>query len=138
VDADRFALAAATAVRVLPHLVDTVLLGSAIAMAMISAQYPFAVNWLTAKLIGLLIYIGCGTMAFKRARSKAQRACSWSPRLGCRLPTSYRCACSRSPLGLFRLARVKRRAPRFLPPLRRAGESSAFFKPAVLRMRTFL
>jgi uncharacterized membrane protein SirB2 len=61
------------AVRILPHLVDTLLLGSAIALAIASAQYPFAVDWLTAKLVGLLIYIGCGTMALKRARSKAQR-----------------------------------------------------------------
>ncbi|MER2515473.1 MAG: SirB2 family protein [Candidatus Accumulibacter phosphatis] len=60
--------------RVLPHIVDTVLLASAVAMAVISAQYPFAVGWLTAKLIGLLIYIGCGTMALKRGRSEGQRA----------------------------------------------------------------
>ncbi|MBL8393711.1 MAG: SirB2 family protein [Candidatus Accumulibacter sp.] len=61
-------------VRILPHVVDTVLLGSAIAMAVISAQYPFSTDWLTAKLLGLLIYIGCGSMALKRARSKPQRA----------------------------------------------------------------
>jgi uncharacterized membrane protein SirB2 len=73
-DARQVAATAATAVRVLPHIVDTVLLGSAVAMAVISAQYPFAVGWLTAKLIGLLIYIGCGTMALKRGRSQEQRA----------------------------------------------------------------
>ncbi|WP_291985568.1 SirB2 family protein [Candidatus Accumulibacter sp. ACC007] len=61
-------------VRVLPHIVDTILLTSAIAMAVISAQYPFAAPWLTAKLVGLLIYIGCGTMALKRGRSQGQRA----------------------------------------------------------------
>ncbi|EXI72523.1 MAG TPA: SirB2 family protein [Candidatus Accumulibacter phosphatis] len=61
-------------VRVLPHVVDTILLGSAIAMAVISGQYPFVADWLTAKLAGLLLYIGCGTMALKRARSKRQRA----------------------------------------------------------------
>lgn len=62
------------AVRVLPHLVDTILLMSAIAMVVISGQYPFAVDWLTAKLAALLVYIGCGTMALKYARSKGQRA----------------------------------------------------------------
>lgn len=61
-------------VRILPHVVDTALLGSAIAMAVISAQYPFSADWLTAKLLGLLIYIGCGSMALKRARNKPQRA----------------------------------------------------------------
>ena len=61
-------------VRVLPHIVDTILLGSAIVMTVISHQYPFVADWLTAKLAGLLLYIGCGTMALKRARSKPQRA----------------------------------------------------------------
>ncbi|MBL8397453.1 MAG: SirB2 family protein [Candidatus Accumulibacter sp.] len=60
--------------RIAPHIVDTVLLGSAILMSMQSQQYPFANDWLTAKLCGLLIYIACGTMALKRARSKRQRA----------------------------------------------------------------
>jgi uncharacterized membrane protein SirB2 len=61
-------------VRVTPHVIDTLLLGSAISMAVISAQYPFALDWLTAKLAGLLVYILCGTMALKRARTKKQRA----------------------------------------------------------------
>jgi uncharacterized membrane protein SirB2 len=61
-------------VRVAPHVIDTLLLGSALSMAVISAQYPFALDWLTAKLAGLLVYILCGTMALKRARTKKQRA----------------------------------------------------------------
>lgn len=61
-------------IRIVPHVVDTVLLGSAIAMMLISQQYPFVSGWLTAKLAGLLLYIVCGTMALKRARSKPQRA----------------------------------------------------------------
>lgn len=61
-------------VKVVPHVVDTLLLGSALTMAVISAQYPFAQDWLTAKFWGLLAYILCGTMALKRGRSKAQRA----------------------------------------------------------------
>lgn len=59
--------------RTLPHIVDSVLLGSAIAMAVISSQYPFAQPWLTAKLGGLLAYIGLGTMALKRGRTLAIR-----------------------------------------------------------------
>jgi uncharacterized membrane protein SirB2 len=61
-------------VKVLPHVIDTVLLASAIAMAVISAQYPFVQPWLTAKLFGLLAYIVLGMMALKRGRTKAQRA----------------------------------------------------------------
>ena len=60
--------------KVLPHVIDTVLLGSALAMAVISAQYPFVLPWLTAKFFGLLAYIVFGMMALKRGRTKAQRA----------------------------------------------------------------
>lgn len=61
-------------VKVVPHVVDTLLLGSALSMAVISAQYPFGQDWLTAKFWGLLAYILCGTVALKRGRGKAQRA----------------------------------------------------------------
>lgn len=61
-------------VRVLPHVIDSVLLGSAVALAVVSAQYPFVQPWLTAKLCGLLAYIGCGTLALKRGRTPARRA----------------------------------------------------------------
>ena len=59
--------------RRLPHLIDTVLLTSAITMAVISGQYPFAQGWLTAKLCGLLIYIVLGSLALKRGRTRAVR-----------------------------------------------------------------
>jgi uncharacterized membrane protein SirB2 len=59
--------------RVVPHVVDTLLLGSALLMAWQSSQYPFAQGWLTAKFFGLLAYILCGTMALKRARTKGRR-----------------------------------------------------------------
>lgn len=60
--------------KILPHVIDTILLGSAIAMAVISAQYPFVQPWLTAKFFGLLAYIVFGMMALKRGRTKGQRA----------------------------------------------------------------
>lgn len=59
--------------RVAPHLIDTLLLGSALTLAMMSGQYPFVQPWLTAKVCGLLAYIGLGTMALKRGKSKAGR-----------------------------------------------------------------
>ena len=59
--------------KVVPHVVDTVLLGSALVMAWQSGQYPFVQGWLTAKFFGLLAYIVCGTMALKRARTKGRR-----------------------------------------------------------------
>lgn len=60
--------------RTVPHVVDTLLLASALAMAVASGQYPFAVPWLTAKLAGLVAYVLCGTVALKRGRTKAERS----------------------------------------------------------------
>lgn len=59
--------------RVLPHALDSVLLGSALAMAYLSGQYPFAQEWLTAKFFGLLAYIVFGAIALKRGKTKAVR-----------------------------------------------------------------
>ena len=61
-------------VRIVPHGVDTVLLASALAMVSLSGQYPFVQGWLTAKVLGLLAYIGFGTMALKRGRTLRERA----------------------------------------------------------------
>ncbi len=68
------ALLRARWIRVAPHVVDTVLLSSAIAMAVISAQYPLVLPWLTAKLAGLLVYILCGMVALRRGRTLVVRA----------------------------------------------------------------
>jgi uncharacterized membrane protein SirB2 len=59
--------------RVAPHVVDTLLLVSAIALAWQSGQYPFAQSWLTAKLLALIAYIVLGTIALKRGRTRAAR-----------------------------------------------------------------
>jgi len=67
--------------KVAPHVIDTVLLGSAVAMAVMSSQYPFVQPWLTAKFFGLLAYIFLGMMALKRGRTKAQRAAWFSAAL---------------------------------------------------------
>ena len=45
-------------VRIAPHVVDTVLLASAIWLVFDIGQYPGTHAWLTAKVIGLLAYIG--------------------------------------------------------------------------------
>ncbi len=63
--------------RVAPHVVDTLLLASAIWMAVASRQYPFVEGWLTAKVIALLAYIGLGTIALSRGRTKRARAIAW-------------------------------------------------------------
>jgi uncharacterized membrane protein SirB2 len=64
-------------VRIVPHGVDTVLLGSAIALMMTTGQYPFASNWLTAKVVALLAYIVLGSVALKRGRTLRIRVAFW-------------------------------------------------------------
>lgn len=59
--------------RVAPHVIDSLLLGSAIMMAVLSGQYPFVQGWLTAKFLALLTYILLGMMALKRGRTKTIR-----------------------------------------------------------------
>ncbi|MBB3120691.1 SirB2 family protein [Pseudoduganella violacea] len=60
-------------VKVMPHIVDSLLLLSALAMVFLSAQYPFVQGWLTAKVLALLVYIGLGTVALKRGKTKSAR-----------------------------------------------------------------
>lgn len=60
-------------VKIVPHIVDTVLLASAIALAVWSQQYPFAQTWLSAKVLGLLVYIVLGAIALKYGRTKRTR-----------------------------------------------------------------
>ena len=64
-------------VKIVPHLVDTLLLASAVALAVMSHQYPLANGWLTAKVVGLLIYVGLGTVALKRGKTRRARVMAW-------------------------------------------------------------
>lgn len=66
-------LLARRSVRVLPHVVDSALLASAIALAATTGQYPLAQGWLTAKVVGLGAYIVLGSIALKRGRTRALR-----------------------------------------------------------------
>ena len=68
---------AARWVRVVPHVIDTVLLVSAIALAAMTAQYPFVQPWLTAKILALLVYIVLGTVAIRRGRTRRVRIVAW-------------------------------------------------------------
>lgn len=60
-------------VKVVPHAVDSLLLGSALVMVFWSAQYPFVQSWLTAKVIALVAYIVLGAIALKRGKTKTVR-----------------------------------------------------------------
>ncbi|MFP5344948.1 MAG: SirB2 family protein [Gammaproteobacteria bacterium] len=67
----------ARATRILPHVVDTVLLVSAIALALRSAQYPLVHAWLTAKVLALLAYIVLGGIALKYGKTRRLRVLSF-------------------------------------------------------------
>jgi len=63
--------------RVLPHVIDSLLLLSAIGLATMIGQYPFAAGWVTAKVFGLIAYILLGTVAIKRGRTSTVRAAAF-------------------------------------------------------------
>jgi uncharacterized membrane protein SirB2 len=65
-------------VRVAPHIVDTLLLASALWLAWMMHQYPFVHGWLTAKVLGLLAYIALGSFALRRGRTRAVRAAAFA------------------------------------------------------------
>lgn len=56
---------------------DSLLLAAAVAMVVLSGQYPFVVPWVTAKVLGLLAYIGLGLVAFRFGSTPAIRLSTW-------------------------------------------------------------
>ena len=64
-------------IKVVPHVVDTLLIVSAITLAFSIHQYPFVDAWLSAKVIALLLYIGLGFVALRFGRSKTVRLSAW-------------------------------------------------------------
>jgi uncharacterized membrane protein SirB2 len=61
----------------LPHVVDTALLASALALAWMLRLDPLATPWLAAKIVGLLVYIGLGFAALRPALPRRVRALAW-------------------------------------------------------------
>ncbi len=82
--------------KVLPHVVDTLLLTSAAGLMLMLQQYPFVTPWLTEKFIGLLAYIALGYMALK-GRTKALRLMAFLGALGW-LALMVRVAVSKTPV----------------------------------------
>ncbi len=61
------------AVKVLPHINDTLLLAAAIYLSVVTQLYPFQQGWLGAKVIFLIGYVIAGSIALKPANSAATR-----------------------------------------------------------------
>ena len=85
-------------VRVAPHVVDSVLLASALALAWVGGFNPLTVPWLEAKLSGLVVYIVAGTVALKAGRTPGIRTAGFAVAL---LAYSYivSVALTKQPLG---------------------------------------
>lgn len=64
-------------VKVLPHIVDSVLLASAFAMLYLHQWSVFDYRWLQIKIIALLIYIALGMVALKYGRTAKIRFAAW-------------------------------------------------------------
>ncbi|HEX6792538.1 MAG TPA: SirB2 family protein [Casimicrobiaceae bacterium] len=60
-----------------PHLVDTVLIVSAIALAWMLRLTPTNAPWIAAKIAGLVVYIALGLVALRFGRTKTVRAGAW-------------------------------------------------------------
>lgn len=57
-------------VKIVPHVIDTILLVAAVALAMMIGPYQ---PWILTKVLLLVVYIGLGTVAIKRGKTPRQR-----------------------------------------------------------------
>ena len=64
-------------VRISPQVVDTVLLLSAIILAVQLRVSPLEQSWLMAKITALLVYIAAGLVALRFGRSRRTRMYAW-------------------------------------------------------------
>jgi uncharacterized membrane protein SirB2 len=86
--------------RYLPHAVDTVLLTTALMLTTVIQQDPFAVGWLTAKVVLLVAYIVLGSIALKRGRTRQVRVVAFVAALAT-VAFLVTVARAHHPLGIF-------------------------------------
>lgn len=63
--------------KTLPHIVDTVLIVSAVVLAWMLRLSPSNAPWIAAKIAGLVAYIAIGLVALRFGRTKPIRAGAW-------------------------------------------------------------
>ncbi len=66
-----------SAAKVVPHVVDTLLLASAITLAVMLGISPLNTPWLLTKITALLLYIALGSIAIRRGRTRRTRLAAW-------------------------------------------------------------
>lgn len=63
--------------KTMPHVVDTALLLSAVALAWMLRLTPGNAAWLLSKVVGLLVYIALGVVALRPGMPKSVRLWAW-------------------------------------------------------------
>lgn len=87
--------------RIAPHVIDTLLLVCGVALAWQAQLNPLHTPWLATKIALLLAYIGLGTIALKRGKTRTIRGIAFVAALACVL-WIFGVAMSKSPgAGLF-------------------------------------
>ena len=61
-------------VKILPHIVDTLLLLSGLTLAIMTYEAFYEQDWLMTKLLALVVYIILGSIALKRGKTKLIRS----------------------------------------------------------------
>jgi uncharacterized membrane protein SirB2 len=91
--------------KVLPHIVDTLLLTSAILLLITWRLSPLEVPWLSAKIMALLVYIGLGMVALRFGQTRTTKVCAYVAALvtgGYIVSVAY----TKNPLGFLQLLLV--------------------------------
>lgn len=83
--------------KIVPHVIDTILLATAVWLCVLLSQYPFAQTWLTFKLIGVIAYIVLGLIALKKAKTAPVRWITFLLALGV-LAATAKVAITKQPL----------------------------------------
>ena len=86
--------------RTLPHVVDSMLLVSALTLAWMLRLDPMSAPWLMAKIIGLVAYIALGMVALRPGRPTPVRAAAWIAALAT-FAYIVSVAISKNPAGFF-------------------------------------
>ncbi len=86
-------------VKILPHVISTILLVSGIVLAVHLSMSPGSQPWLIAKIVGLVVYIGLGIAAFKVPNPSARKALWISALIVFGYIVSV--AISKNPMGFF-------------------------------------
>ena len=65
-------------IRIVPHVIDSLLMLSAIGLVAVTQQYPGELVWLNVKIACLLLYIGLGMAAFRFLKDRRWKFIAWA------------------------------------------------------------